>query len=221
MCGVVTAALGCAGGSSLVGIRFYGTVEENNQALSGALVTVVATNESAVVDSDGHFTIYSTTFDSIVEIQITNGSHITRLTIGIIPDTTEEVHLHIKAAEDSFFVAELTLYPEAQLEPLPTPTPTPIPTIGPNPTQTPKPESNFDSAGNTSAFGIPSGMRGNISAGKRVWGRVCSACHVSEKNGRRFNDIKRARRSQPEMRALSITDQQIADVVAYLNRGSR
>ena len=89
------------------------------------------------------------------------------------------------------------------------------------PTPSPTPTGNFDSNGNTTAFGIPSGLTGNIDAGRSVWNGQCQSCHAREKTGRNYNQIKASFRSIPQMQGLSTSNQQIANVTAYLNRGSR
>jgi len=192
------------------------------------MVTIVPTGETSSTDVNGVFEIASTSWDSIIELRVAHGTTVQNLTVGVLPDTTEVVDLSIKLddAANTFSLSAISIFPEGTVAPLPTPTPEPTATPGPGktpkPDETPdEPDGPFDSAGNTSRFGIPSGIRGNISRGRSVWNRTCSQCHLSEKSGRRFGEVRTARRTVPQMRALSLSDQTVADAVAYLNRGAR
>jgi len=98
------------------------------------------------------------------------------------------------------------------------------PTATPTPrtTATPTPTGNFDSAGNVTAsgktnFGIPSNFNANTEAGRQVWTADCRGCHSSEKIGRSYSFYKSAVRASP-MFITDQTDQNIADITAYLRR---
>jgi hypothetical protein len=108
-------------------------------------------------------------------------------------------------------------------------TPTPLPSGG-GPeipvTQTPGVErptpisnSPFDAQGNTSAFGIPAGLSGNITTGRRLYQQQCSSCHGEFGSGWRFSRLK-TRIAQAPM-FLSIPDRDLSNIIAFLNRGSR
>ncbi len=106
----------------------------------------------------------------------------------------------------------------------PKPTPSASPSVSPSPTTsaTPRPSStpasgNFDANGNTTAFGIPAGLVGNKNAGSSVWTSKCSGCHSTEERNRTFPQIQGAL-SIPVMSGIQITDAQLANLVAYLNR---
>lgn len=76
----------------------------------------------------------------------------------------------------------------------------------------------FDASGNTSSFGIPAGLSGNISAGQGRFTQSCKGCHATDKGTNlAFPRLKAAVQGAP-MFLTSITDQQISDLVAYLNR---
>jgi hypothetical protein len=227
----------CKGGSSLVGLRFRGVISGSNakagSPIAGMLVTVVATGESDSTTSDGTFDISSSTFEPVVELRFAKGAFNESITIGEIPDNTEDVVVTLAFDEvnQALSVVSITLIPAGNLTTTSTTTttttipgtppgsPTPRPTATPRPTE--KPRGPFDADGNTSEFGIPNGLKGNISAGRRVWSRVCTDCHLSEKTGKSYGDIQRARRTVPDMRGLQVSNQQVADVVAYLNRNRR
>ncbi len=87
--------------------------------------------------------------------------------------------------------------------------------VGPTPAN----NSPFDAQGTTSAFGIPSGLSGNISSGRRVYQQQCASCHGEFGSGWRFNRLK-TRIAQAPM-FLSIPDRDLANITAFLNRGSR
>ncbi len=102
--------------------------------------------------------------------------------------------------------------------------PTPVPTvIGPKPTATPTGTIyNFDNFGNTTskgnlAFGIPSGIIGNITRGKSLSNSYCT-CHA-ERTNYAFPTIRSKIALPPmEFDSTQITDSMLADLTAYLNR---
>lgn len=105
--------------------------------------------------------------------------------------------------------------------PPPPPTPTPTPG-GPTPTRTrtptPRPpDSGCDGSGNTTSFGIPSGLTGNKSRGSSEWNSACISCHSSPKRGKSYSAIRSSLSSEPSMLGLRETDQEVADLAAYLN----
>lgn len=95
----------------------------------------------------------------------------------------------------------------------PNPTPRPAPT-------TPASGGNFDAQGNTTKFGIPAGLVGNINAGSPIWSNTCSGCHGSEKTNRSFGQLK-ASLNIGAMSFIRLSDAQLANLTAYLNRSQR
>lgn len=94
----------------------------------------------------------------------------------------------------------------------PTATPTPAPTSG---------SANFDRAGNVTPagkvlFGIPSNMNANITAGAAIIKAECTGCH-SPKYSRTYPIIRYVV-PRPPMNLTTLTDQQFADITAYLNQ---
>lgn len=84
---------------------------------------------------------------------------------------------------------------------------------------TPAGSSPFDSQGNTSGFGIPGGLSGNISVGRRLYQQQCTSCHGEVGGGWRFGRLKTRIGQSPMF--LSIPDRDLANITAYLNRGAR
>ena len=79
---------------------------------------------------------------------------------------------------------------------------------------------NFDAQGNTSMFGIPAGMMGNVTAGQAVWSGSCTNCHATgSKDGLGYSTLQSALNISA-MSGLNVTSQQMADLVAYLNRNN-
>ena len=74
--------------------------------------------------------------------------------------------------------------------------------------------------GVTSAFGIPAGIEGNVSTGEGLYASNCSGCHGSNMGPRDFTAITAARSNIGSMKSLNISEQQQADITAYLNRAS-
>ena len=76
----------------------------------------------------------------------------------------------------------------------------------------------FDANGDTSGFGIPPMTSGNITAGDGLYAASCVSCHaVGSKDGRTYAEFD-ASLSIPAMSGITLTDQEKADVTAYLNR---
>jgi cytochrome c553 len=118
--------------------------------------------------------------------------------------------------------ATFTLAPVESPTPIPTATYTPIPaTPSPTATPTPEPTGFFDDNGNVTkkgkeAFQIPLEISANVSAGSTVFRSSCRSCHGIEFLDRTFTEYK-TRTSNPPMN-LNKTDQELADLTAYLNR---
>lgn len=98
--------------------------------------------------------------------------------------------------------------------------PTPTPTASPTPSI---PIYNFDSMGNVTAqgkitFGIPQHLSGNISIGRNIYLTNCVGCHI-ERNGRTFPQYRDIIARSPMLfDEFQIPDQELADLVAYMNR---
>lgn len=110
--------------------------------------------------------------------------------------------------------------------PTPTPAPTPEPgsTPTPTPTATPVPQGNFDLFGNVTekgkaAFGIPSNFEASITTGKGVHDlKSCGGCH-DQKLNKSFSYLREKTKLSPMFYdENSLTDQELAQLTAYLNR---
>ncbi|MBX7143000.1 MAG: hypothetical protein K1X79_00965 [Oligoflexia bacterium] len=78
---------------------------------------------------------------------------------------------------------------------------------------------NFDSSGNTNKFEIPTPLQGNISAGQAQYQQTCHLCHADTTHGQNFTFPQlQARITSPPMNLSSLTTQQIANLVAFLNK---
>lgn len=128
--------------------------------------------------------------------------------------------------------ADLTAYlNRANIPPTPvpncvlTPTPTgggtaqatPTPTHIPGASCTPQPNP-FDSSGNTTSFNIPAGIVGNITSGQTQFGQTCFGCHGADRGTNYDFPTLFAAVNGPPMFLSSLTQQQVANLVAYLNR---
>lgn len=78
---------------------------------------------------------------------------------------------------------------------------------------------NFDGEGNTTSFGIPASIIGNIARGQQAYAESCGACHAGVDKGAqlRFAPLK-TRIAQAPMMITSLGDARLADIVAYLHR---
>jgi mono/diheme cytochrome c family protein len=93
------------------------------------------------------------------------------------------------------------------------------------PSGTPCPGGNFDSAGNTTTegialFGIPSPLVGNINAGAVKYTDSCNGCHGSAEPGgaMTYPQLVAKVTGSASMNSISVSDQQFADLAAYLHR---
>jgi hypothetical protein len=157
------------------------------------------------------------------------------------PKDTLSLKLHHLEAQASMELVEQRIISDNALEPTPidnsitpiagnpsfNPLPTNVPeptsnngpaTPLPSPTGLPGPTSPFDSSGNTTSFGIPAGLRGNISTGKQLYAQKCSSCHGELGQGWSFNRIKTTIAAAPMF--IKIPDREVAHITAFLNRRS-
>ncbi len=74
--------------------------------------------------------------------------------------------------------------------------------------------------GVTSAFGIPAGIEGNVASGDTRYTASCSGCHGSSMGARDFPALTTALSTVKAMASLNLTEQELADITAYLNRAS-
>ncbi len=114
--------------------------------------------------------------------------------------------------------------PDPSNTPVPEPTPY-VPPATPTPYAPPTPcaGGNFDGQGDTSAFGIPAPLIGNIMSGQVFYSQTCGAggCHGNtvRNPGIQFADLK-GKVTSPPMSLPGITDQSFAHLVAYLNQAN-
>ncbi|MCB0311524.1 MAG: carboxypeptidase regulatory-like domain-containing protein [Bdellovibrionales bacterium] len=78
------------------------------------------------------------------------------------------------------------------------------------------PDAIFDAEGNTTAFGIPKGLVGNLHAGKRKYQQECASCHLDPQGGNlNFYELRNRISEAPMFK--KIHDSNLADIVAYLH----
>lgn len=227
---VMLAALSCCGSSSSGSSSstvVEGTLLDTTGApVSDAEMYVYETNEGSLTDDVGQFSLESYKHLGMLSIFFRTGAFTNRVAVEAIPESTVTVRVRVVLdRETNAITLSDVSFDDSAPQPSGEVTPTAAPTTGagtpvPRPTATPKP-SNFDSAGNTSSFGIPTGLKGNITQGAAVWSGQCLSCHATEKTNRSYGQIKASIRVVPDMRSLQTTNQQIAHVTAYLNRNRR
>jgi hypothetical protein len=202
-------------GDRMISIRLTGTLsDQEGQPVAETAVTLFDTGEFGVTADDGSFDFESWRVGDELEIYLDGSRFSDTVALGAIPEGTRFIVLHFRINRTTFKVDSAVA--EFSVE---DPAPPPQPTTA-VPGATPPP-SLFDEKGNTSSFGIPSGVTGNINRGSSVWDSTCQSCHAREKTGRNFQAVRRALTTVPQMRSLRITPQQVADVVAYLHRSRR
>jgi hypothetical protein len=116
-----------------------------------------------------------------------------------------------------------TPIPTVQTPVPPTPTRTPVPTRTPTSTPTPIQGGCFTANGDTDCFGIPANLKGNISDGSTYFSaNNCSACHSeASRRNKTFQQIKNSFSNSAMSALRKPTDQQVADLTAWLNRFNR
>ena len=231
----IIAAWGCGSGGGGGGSEepiatvFQGSVvDKSGNPIPDVGVFIFETYENSITDENGEFTLESYKHLPSAGMFFKRDNFSNKVELGKIPDDAVAVvaGFMIDTATNQAEIIGVDF--PTTFEPTPTPEETPPTTGTPGPggtptprgTPTPKP-GNFDANGNTTAFGIPNGMTGNIGRGSSVWGGQCSSCHGVEKKNRSYGQIKNSFNVVPTMKALPTTKQQMADVTAYLNRGRK
>jgi hypothetical protein len=215
-------APGCGsggGGEGAPATRFEGMiVDTSGQGVADVEVYLFETNESTLSDEAGGFLLESYKHLSNASLYFRAGKFTNRIQLGDFPLGTLVVRPRMVLNRDTDSVEILEVSFSSDDTP---PEPTPVPGQPPSAEATPTPKPLFDSNGNTTAFGIPNGLRGNVGDGRNVWSSVCASCHATEKKNRTYGQTKAALRTEPTMRALNLSNQQVADVTAYLNRSRK
>lgn len=241
-CFLLMTSCGDGSGGDWAPTSFQGTIVDTSGApVSDATVFIFDTNEAAILDESGAFFIESFRHLTSARFYLFTSNYTNTVEIDGIPDDAALVTLAFRLDRTGNAI-ELTAVSFDSSGPIQSSSSSSSEADGgtsssgisassssagastgssaATPTPTPKP-GNFDENGNTTAFGIPAGITGNINAGRSIWNSMCQACHASEKTARSYNQIKSSFRSIPQMQSLSISNQQIAHVTAYLNRAKR
>ncbi len=236
---------GPSGGGGSDTMSFEGTlINLDGQPLVDVNVTLFETAESSVTDESGQFSLETSRSANTVGFffGLQGYSNVVRLeNVPSGADSAQILFIYDQAndlvgvADVQYGVSGPAADPVASPDdgsgdPIPVATPdlfpTPNQTSAPQPSAsaTPKPtatpqQGKFDEDGNTSEFGIPGDLKGNISKGKSVYGAYCSSCHSDgSKKGRSYGTIKASLKNQPTMQNINLSGQQIAHITAYLNR---
>lgn len=175
------------------------------------------------IDTDGSF-FFAVVPQNGSDLQFVDGDRDLPILLPSLDDG-ETVSLELRYdVVDSTLITE-AIKVDSGSEPNPLPTPSgggqEIPVTRTPGIAKPTPVSNspFDAQGTTSAFGIPTGLFGNISVGRRLYQQQCTSCHGEYGGGWRFGRLK-TRIGQAPM-FLSIPDRDLANITAYLNIGAR
>ena len=185
-------------------VIFSGTIKNaNGTPASGVTVIYSITGDSAVTDAQGKYTLASVDQASVASFILENNSFSATVSVPLtFVATSDAVPLNFTIASDLKSVTASKNIPV-------TTTPTPPSTGGGG--------SLFDAAGNTSAFGIPAGLRGNRNQGKQIYFGTCAPCHPSILGrGASYSSLQRTLAKSP-MDTLHTSSANIAHLVAYLN----
>ena len=212
---------GCGASDSYQDSRNYQGIvsSEVGLPLENVNISLYETAETGTTDESGRFEIESYRSFPSISIYLESQKFSNTIKIEQIPENTSLISLVLEynSTKNQLSIKDI-LFNSV----LPTPTESPQATPSVNPSATPtKPDSLFDQNGSTTGFSIPKGLKGTISRGRSVWSNTCSSCHSQEKTGKTYATIKSAFRRIPDMRNTSVSNQEIADVTAYLNRNRR
>lgn len=188
---------------------------------SGIRITCLQTGDSALSDQDGIFELLTSALSGQVDFLLERSDLNLIVSTESFPEDDGQISIRIEL-NASLSQGQLTISVESvddgtQNPDNPTDPAQPDDESDPNQSAGP-----FDVNGNTTSFGIPSGLRGNIDRGKRVWDRNCSGCHGSRvrEPGDSYADVRR-KQGLPQHVDNSLSRQDMADLTAMLNKNSR
>lgn len=199
--------------------------------IGGAQVTVLESGTSATTDKDGAFSLVTDTqgSSSTLAFLLEWGTVQLKSDPVAIDPNSGSLLVHFQVSNDNSTVVATADSPSAPSptpdpgsggSPQPTPAPgtkpTPglKPTPGTKPTATPKPTGPFDANGNTTSFGIPSGLTGNAGRGKKTYLATCTSCHATLAGTHQNFAGMKAAMKQPPMN-FDLPNSVIADLIAY------
>jgi hypothetical protein len=210
-------------------IRVDGQVSNpQGVALSNIVVTEIAHGQQVASSSEGKFTLFTDSVLGSVQLGVRDGGSRPENQVQFSVPTdrgTATIALKLSASADPEVSLTDFTEEEGQSTPEPDETPQVSPTVEPGqPTPRPGPtkvpsSGPFSSNGDTTSFGIPAGLKGNIGRGAAENRSRCLKCHGERGGGYRYGQLKKSVEG-PLMR-LKLSQQTLADLTAYLNRGSR
>lgn len=185
-------------------VVFSGTITRGNgSAASAVTVLYASTGDSVISDAGGHYSLGPVEQLNPAEFIIEDDTFSLKASLPMIfSSSSESVTIDFTISEDRKNIS--TSYSQA---PQSTPSPS-APSAGNSP---------FDQNGNTSSFGIPAGMKGNVNLGKRIYFGECAGCHPQILGKRASYSSMEKTLSKSPMNALRVGRSDIAHLVAYLN----
>jgi len=206
-------------------VTLRGTIsDESSRPVSGITIVEESTGLETMSASDGTFQLRTMSTATEPLLHLSFGSYETRI---LVPQRLAAGTIEFSIASDRTLSNVMVTVTSVidDTTPLPTdtpstdPAPTPPPLAGtPLPGGTPTPSSPFDQNGTTTQFGIPTGLTGSTREGRQELTARCSDCHGELGRGWNFPRLKRRIAEAPMF--LTIPDRALADITAYLNRGS-
>jgi hypothetical protein len=204
--------------------------KDTGGGLAGVTVSELITSNSAKSVSNGSFSFTTVPIPGMNgQLLVEYQGALQSFDLPGVPNEAEvEVNITYLTKSNLFQLSSYQVTDLTETNELPDPSPSPSPPF-PQPTQThgskptpsvtPTQTGPFDDKGNTTAFGIPKGITGNIGRGKTKNGKNCSICHGELGKGLNFSALKKRIAEAPMF--LKIPDQDLADILAYLNRSQR
>lgn len=210
-------------------VAVTGTVKDGaGVPLAGVNIQEVTFGASATSQAKGDFKFTTQSLpNGRGELLVSGLNTAQSLEVTNIPAKAEvNVTIAFNGASKEFTIAGIDVVDlNAPTEPIPDPDPepttapgAPTPAAG-TPTPVPTPSGPFDDKGNTTSFGIPSGITGNVARGRAKNTSECAKCHGELGKGLSFNGLKKRISEAPMF--ITLPNQTLADIVAFLNRNQK
>lgn len=188
---------GSSNGTDENGVLYYGSlVARSGRGVSNATIFLYETGESATTDDSGAFILESFEHLTSVGFFVQKNGFSNTICVEPIPDLGSEFSLALRFDETNKQISLLSFEDGQPRDSSPEPGTTPTPAV-----------TNEDT--------------GAISRGRGIWSSTCARCHAREKTGRSVSTIQRALRAERSMQSISLSNREVSDVVAYLNRRKR
>ena len=202
-CGVESTTTSGSPSSGNETISFEGVVKyASGVALDGVSMIHADSGEAVTTDNSGNYQITNVSYSPSSQFIIESGTWSVSTSVAT-PQQHPQEKIDFIISEDKKSVKAILANSSPEVP------------VTDNPQSGP-----FNSAGDTSSFGIPSGNIGNVHQGKKKYFSACSSCHASiVGRGLTYGSLKRTIEGAPMN--IHLPTSEVADLVAYLNFRSK